>query len=167
VREPPVANAPPEVRAQARSSQQQWVECAIEECEGEECRRYENWVFRKEHVQDYESFLGVRNLKPAGVLPGRHEYGVGKNAFRTTVTCRERTVDLSLSCAECIRLVKGGPYGARGVAVGAFPQQPQVLGCLSLSAPLPENRPLAGEKWDGNQEKPRQTAFCNTMSFKL
>lgn len=143
------------------------MECAVEECDGEECRHFENWVFRREHIKDYESFLGVRNIEPAGFLPGRHEYGVGGNALQARVTCRERGVDVSLVCAECVRLVKGGPYGARGVAVGAYPPQGEVSGCLALSEPLPESRPMAGERWDGNQEKPRQTAFCNTVNLAM
>ena len=33
-----------------------WAECIIEECSQESgCRRMENWVFRKEHAEDYEA----------------------------------------------------------------------------------------------------------------
>lgn len=33
-----------------------WAECIIEECGQESgCRRMENWVFRKEHAEDYEA----------------------------------------------------------------------------------------------------------------
>jgi len=167
VMEPPTLQAPPEVNDDVGNRRSDWVECAIEECSGEECQRFENWVFRKEHVEDYRAFLGVRNLEPAGVLPGRHQYGAGSNGLTTRVTCRKRGVDASLSCRQCIRLVKGGPYGARGVAVAAYPQQDQVMGCLSLSALLPKSRPRAGERWDGNQETPRQTAFCNTINVAL
>lgn len=31
-----------------------WAECLIEECSKEGCRRMENWVFRKEHADDYQ-----------------------------------------------------------------------------------------------------------------
>ena len=32
-----------------------WAECIIEECSQEGCRRMENWVFRKEHAEDYQA----------------------------------------------------------------------------------------------------------------
>ena len=31
-----------------------WAECLIEECSKEGCRRMENWVYRKEHADDYQ-----------------------------------------------------------------------------------------------------------------
>ena len=39
--------------------------------------------------------------------------------------------------AECVRLIIGGPYGARGVAVGAYPPEQSVIPCLELSKFLP------------------------------
>lgn len=168
IMEPPTRHAPPDTTSKTQGKRHEWVECAVEECHNEECRHYENWVFRGEHIKDYQAFLGVRNVEPAGFLPGRHEYGAAKRkGLSTQVTCRKRSIDASLRCADCIRLVLGGPYGARGVAVGAFPPQDGVMGCLGLSAMLPENDPRPGEKWDTNQEIPRQTAFCNTVNLKM
>mmetsp|Transcript_58403 Transcript_58403/g.107804 ORF Transcript_58403/g.107804 Transcript_58403/m.107804 type:complete len:235 (+) Transcript_58403:69-773(+) len=161
--DPPTRQAPPDTGMDlSAGGQSAWVECRIEQCESEECRNFENWVFRKEHSQDYDAFLSVRNLEPAGILPGR--FDSQKRALAASVDCRERSVDTELRCAQCIRLVIGGPYGARGVAVGAFPPQPEVLGCLEQSKLLPVTQPRAGERWDGNQEVPRQTAFCNTVN---
>mmetsp|Transcript_44207 Transcript_44207/g.104656 ORF Transcript_44207/g.104656 Transcript_44207/m.104656 type:complete len:240 (-) Transcript_44207:212-931(-) len=162
VMEPPTRQAPPDTGVDTSAEQNSWVECRIEQCDDEECRNFENWVFRKEHAQDYEAFLSIRNLEPAGVLPGR--FDSGKLALKASVSCRDRGIDVDLRCTECMRLVIGGPYGARGVAVGAYPPQPEVTGCLNQSKMLPVNRPLAGERWDGNQEVPRQTAFCNTVN---
>jgi len=122
----------------------------------------ENWVFRKEHAKDYQAFLNVRNVKPQGFLPYH-----GQSNLNTTVFCKERAVDASLSCAECVRLILGGPYGARGVAVAAFPAQNDVVPCLGLSKFLPITKPKTGERWDGNQEIPRQTAFCNVVNLGM
>mmetsp|Transcript_141347 Transcript_141347/g.368018 ORF Transcript_141347/g.368018 Transcript_141347/m.368018 type:complete len:251 (-) Transcript_141347:322-1074(-) len=159
--------APPETGTATSGGQMPWVECVIEECDEKEgeCRRMESWVFRKEHVNDYGSFMDIRNFKPSGFLPGRMDYG--QTNLRASVSCKERSMDTSLRCAECIRLIKGGPYGARGVAVGAYPQQGEVVPCLKLSKSLPKYEPQPGEKIHSNAEDPRQTAFCNTISAKL
>ena len=162
VLEPPTRNAPPEIVEPTQDDASAWAECIIEECDSEGCRRMENWVFRKEHATDYQAFLNVRNVKPQGFLPYH-----GQTNFNTTVFCKERGVDVSLSCAECVRLIIGGPYGARGVAVAAFPAQDSVLPCLELSQFLPITKPKTGERWDGNQEIPRQTAFCNVLSLGM
>jgi len=162
VMEPPTRNAPPETAEDTQQDASAWAECIIEECDTEGCRRLENWVFRKEHATDYQAFLNVRNVKPQGFLPYH-----GQAQYNTTVLCKERSVDVSLSCAECVRLIVGGPYGARGVAVAAFPSQDSVLPCLELSKPLPITKPQSGERWDGNQEKPRQTAFCNVLNLGM
>ena len=162
VLEPPTRNAPPEIAEPTQEDASAWAECIIEECDSEGCRRMENWVFRREHATDYEAFLNVRNVKPQGFLPYH-----GQATFNTTVYCKERAVDVGLSCAECVRLIIGGPYGARGVAVAAFPAQDSVLPCLELSKFLPLAKPQAGERWDGNQERPRQTAFCNVLSLGM
>ena len=162
VMEPPTRSAPPEIAEPQREDSSAWAECIIEECDDEGCRRMENWVFRKEHATDYMAFLKVRNVEPQGFLPYH-----GQSVYNTTVLCKERSVDLSLSCAECVRLIVGGPYGARGVAVAAFPAEDSVLPCLKLSKNLPIVKPKSGERWDGNQEKPRQTAFCNVLSLGM
>lgn len=163
VMEPPTREAPPTTAGDQKEKTSSWAECIIEECGQESgCRRMENWVFRKEHAEDYEAFLNIRNVKPQGFLPYH-----GSNSFNTTVMCRERMVDVSLSCAECVRLIIGGPYGARGVAVGAYPPEQSVLPCLELSKFLPRTKPKSHERWDGNQEIPRQTAFCNVMNIGM
>jgi len=163
VMEPPTREAPPTTAGDQKEKTSSWAECIIEECGQESgCRRMENWVFRKEHAEDYEAFLNIRNVKPQGFLPYH-----GSNSFNTTVMCRERMVDVSLSCAECVRLIIGGPYGARGVAVGAYPPEQSVLPCLELSKFLPRTKPKSHERWDGNQETPRQTAFCNVLNIGM
>merc|ERR1712014_474575 len=103
------------------------------------------------HAQDYKTFLDIRNFEPAGVLPGRMETGksLGSAGLTASITCHERGVDVSLRCSQCIRLIKGGPYGARGVAVDAYPQQDDVVPCLELSRNLPKYEPLPGERFDG------------------
>lgn len=165
--EPPTRQAPPDEDTSVKGGQSPWVECIIEECElaSGSCRRMESWVYRREHSQDFGKFLELRNFEPAGFLPSRFD---GRDAtVKATLNCRDRTVDASLKCAECVRLIKGGPYGARGVAVGAYPQQAEVLPCLQLSKSLPRYAPQPGEKMDGNQEDPRQTAFCNVVNVRL
>ena len=57
--------------------------------------------------------------------------------------------------AECVRLIIGGPYGARGVAVGAYPPEQSVLPCLELSKFLPRTYWLFADKY----------AFIETMIF--
>eukprot|EP00435_Cladocopium_sp_Y103_P034345 s1039_g8.t2 len=162
VMEPPTREAPPSTNPDQKEKTSSWAECLIEECSKEGCRRMENWVFRKEHADDYQAFLNIRNVKPQGFLPYH-----GSNDFNTTVMCRERKVDVSLSCAECVRLIIGGPYGARGVAVGAYPPEQSVIPCLELSKFLPRTKPKSHERWDGNQEIPRQTAFCNVLNVGM
>ncbi|CAJ1348763.1 unnamed protein product [Effrenium voratum] len=161
VMDPPTRMAPPS-SAEVLGQSSSWAECILEECNEEGCKRMENWVFRKEHAEDYQAFLNIRNVKPQGFLPYH-----GSNSFNTSVMCRERAIDVSLTCAECVRLIIGGPYGARGVAVGAYPPEAQVLPCLGLSKRLPKTKAKEHERWDGNQEVPRQTAFCNVVSLGM
>lgn len=142
VMEPPTREAPPTTAGDQKEKTSSWAECIIEECG--------------------QAFLNIRNVKPQGFLPYH-----GSNSFNTTVMCRERMVDVSLSCAECVRLIIGGPYGARGVAVGAYPPEQSVLPCLELSKFLPRTKPKSHERWDGNQETPRQTAFCNVLNIGM
>eukprot|EP00444_Apocalathium_aciculiferum_P028089 CAMPEP_0183419324 /NCGR_PEP_ID=MMETSP0370-20130417/25703_1 /TAXON_ID=268820 /ORGANISM="Peridinium aciculiferum, Strain PAER-2" /LENGTH=165 /DNA_ID=CAMNT_0025603111 /DNA_START=37 /DNA_END=534 /DNA_ORIENTATION=- len=164
--DPPTRQAPPETAEDVGEQQKPWVQCTIQECSDAtgECQRMESWVLRQEHMTDYKSFLDIRNFEPAGFLPGRLDSGKGMTA---SISCNERSVDTSLSCTECIRLIKGGPYGIRGVAVGAYPMEREVLPCLELSKPLPKYEPMSGDRYDGNSEDPRQTAFCNVISARL
>ena len=46
-----------------------------------------------------------------------------------------------------MRLIIGGPYGARGVAVGAYPPEQSVLPCLELSKFLPRTDWLFADKY--------------------
>jgi len=163
VMEPPTREAPPDEDQRLDfGGQSPWAECLVEECNDESCVRVESWIFRKEHTDDYQAFMNVRNVKPQGFLPSS-----SAGNLKTSVTCRDREIDATLTCVECVRLILGGPYGARGVAVAAYPPQPDVVPCLGMSKLLPVTKPSSHERWDGNQEIPRQTAFCNSINAGL
>ncbi|CAE8603712.1 unnamed protein product [Polarella glacialis] len=167
VMDPPTKWSPPDVEDATSSAASPWTQCNVEECDAEGCRLFESWVFRQEHRSDFDAFLGLRNLKPAGFLPGQRASLPEGQTRTATVTCHDRGIDETLTCGECMRLVLGGPYGARGVAVPAYPPQSEVLGCLSKTRALPEYKPQEGDRWDTNQELPRETAFCNSVNARL
>ena len=52
------------VRRVGEEKTSSWAECLIEECSKEGCRRMENWVFRKEHADDYQAGLGQNPMSP-------------------------------------------------------------------------------------------------------
>eukprot|EP00933_Yihiella_yeosuensis_P011649 TRINITY_DN119148_c0_g1_i1.p1 TRINITY_DN119148_c0_g1~~TRINITY_DN119148_c0_g1_i1.p1 ORF type:complete len:101 (-),score=8.62 TRINITY_DN119148_c0_g1_i1:36-293(-) len=80
--------APPDIGEKTdTSSNLPWAECIVEECNQENCRRVESWIFRKEHAKDYQGFLNLRNVKPQGFLPYH-----GSKDISTSVNCRERGV---------------------------------------------------------------------------
>lgn len=115
----------------------------------------EAWVFRTSHYGDFERLLKIRSFKPE----------------KTSLRCRERTVDAEVRCAECIRLLRGGHYGSLGISVPAYPPQDSAVGCLQLSKILDMGAEL--EVWSSPQSlgelgsEQRQTAFCNSINAQL
>mmetsp|Transcript_51710 Transcript_51710/g.93177 ORF Transcript_51710/g.93177 Transcript_51710/m.93177 type:complete len:215 (-) Transcript_51710:60-704(-) len=154
VAEPPTRTRPPEVDSDTSVRSAEWTECLINDPTGSS-DRVETWVFR---TTDYTFFLRLLKLR-----------GFQNQGQKATLNCRERHVDAEVPCAECVRLLQGGFYGNLGVAVPAYPPQPEAVGCMALSKlidmPSPSTEEDDSGDWDGDQG--RQTAFCNSVNARF
>jgi len=119
----------------------------------EETGHLETWVFRTADAADFERLLKLRGFRNATV----------------TLNCRERQIDAEIRCGQCIRLLRGGFYGALGISVPAYPHAPDAVSCISLSKlidmPAPDTHEDDSGDWDGDQG--RQTAFCNSVNARF
>lgn len=152
--EPPTITRPPDVELDVKTKAAEWTECLINDPRAGSVR-VETWVLRTTDYGAFERLLKLRGFTMVGQL--------------ATLTCRERSVDAEVRCAECVRLLSGGFYGNLGVSVPAYPPQSDGVGCLALSK-LIEMPPPKGEEddsgdWDGSQG--RQTAFCNSVNARF
>ncbi|CAJ1450859.1 unnamed protein product [Effrenium voratum] len=96
----------------------------------------------------------------------------GFHAFSSTseLKCRDRTIDVSMNCVDCVRLLQGGFYGHMGVAVPAHPPQSSVNGCLALSQERALNVSAhpADDQTSGSWDSARtsQYAFCQQAAAR-
>eukprot|EP00403_Amphidinium_massartii_P036853 CAMPEP_0178439990 /NCGR_PEP_ID=MMETSP0689_2-20121128/36495_1 /TAXON_ID=160604 /ORGANISM="Amphidinium massartii, Strain CS-259" /LENGTH=193 /DNA_ID=CAMNT_0020062645 /DNA_START=41 /DNA_END=619 /DNA_ORIENTATION=- len=127
---PPPQTRPPSVDTEVSTKRSEWSECLIND-PMEKSLRVETWVFRTTDYEDFERLLKLRGFQ----LEGQ----------QATLTCRERTVDPEVTCSECVRLLRGGYYGALGVSVPAFPPQREAVGCLQLSKMIDMPAPTTEE----------------------
>eukprot|EP00434_Breviolum_minutum_P003108 symbB.v1.2.002735.t1/scaffold146.1/size298692/16 len=87
----------------------------------------------------------------------------------TKVLCRERGIDPSLVCSQCVKVFTGGAYEDAGIAVPAHPEMPDVVQCLSLSVGEVEGtgaNATQGQAIARNRSPLKQTAFCNYETGK-
>lgn len=164
LREPPTSVAPPAIRDDVDTSRADWAECLVQYAKTS-ADAQEVWVFQKRDYDDFQRLIGLRLSYSSAQVTGPARFGADRReaAIATTkVTCRERSVDPELVCAECIRVFTGGAYRDNGISVPAYPGQPAVLGCLALSV---------GNATEAVPEDPasplRQTAFCNTVNVRF
>ncbi|CAJ1352002.1 unnamed protein product, partial [Effrenium voratum] len=154
VMSPPPRTAPPETSEKQASKSGEWLECLIQhEHKADTQKKHaEVWVLRRRHFNFFRRLLMLR----------------GFHAFSSTseLKCRDRTIDVSMNCVDCVRLLQGGFYGHMGVAVPAHPPQSSVNGCLALSQALNVSAHPADDQTSGSWDSARtsQYAFCNTMS---
>lgn len=153
--EPPTATRPPEVDSDVASRRAEWTECLINDPSMVDSHKVETWIFQTDHYGDFERLLKLRGFQNEGQV--------------ATLTCRERQLDADMLCAECVRLLRGGHYGALGISVPAYPPQREAIGCLALSKlldmPAPSTEEDDSGDWDGDQG--RQTAFCNSVNARF
>jgi len=160
---PPTQMAPPEVGTELGAAGR-WAECVLEyEDRGQAA---EVWVFRLRDRAEFERLLHLR--VNGGYPPGgeANERPVDFDAAGVSVSCRERTVDASLLCAECVRVLTGGAYGNGGISVPAYPPKSNVLDCLDLSRAIATEQ---GTREDGSPmiTKLTETAFCNSVRVRI
>eukprot|EP00929_Paragymnodinium_shiwhaense_P119475 TRINITY_DN91380_c0_g1_i1.p1 TRINITY_DN91380_c0_g1~~TRINITY_DN91380_c0_g1_i1.p1 ORF type:complete len:282 (+),score=23.68 TRINITY_DN91380_c0_g1_i1:37-846(+) len=175
---PPTMQAPPPTdEATVTDAKRPWAECVVRhektapgltepsvgsmaplEVETESCE--EIWVFRMEHVDDFARLLQVRSSdisQASAGLPGDDERW-RQCPIAASVHCSERRADPSIRCAECIRLMRGGPYPDWGILAPSYPPAPAVMNCLNQTRELPPGMEL------GN---PQQIAFCNSVNSRF
>ncbi|CAE8582511.1 unnamed protein product, partial [Polarella glacialis] len=184
VAEPPTRSRPPDVEAEARTENSEWAECLLQFADAASpADASEVWVFRKKDYQEFQRLIGLRlsYRRPSrDTEPGPQKFGEARREEAmagTTVTCRERNVDPSLVCAECIKVFTGGAYRDAGIAVPAFPPAPDVMQCLALSVgevfkangedPNDSKSVIEGPRVGHGQSPLRQAAFCNYVNARF
>jgi len=160
---PPTVPAPPSVDNDMRVGRQNmWEECLIEYSSGQAA---EVWVFRKVDRGEFDRLLHLRINR--GYPPGGDvcENIPDFNAAGVFIQCRERSVDPTLVCADCIRVLTGGAYGNGGISVPAYPRKEHILDCLDLSRKVAIEQ---GTREDGSPiiTKLTETAFCNSVNVR-
>eukprot|EP00931_Biecheleriopsis_adriatica_P118908 TRINITY_DN94213_c0_g1_i1.p1 TRINITY_DN94213_c0_g1~~TRINITY_DN94213_c0_g1_i1.p1 ORF type:complete len:233 (-),score=41.87 TRINITY_DN94213_c0_g1_i1:221-919(-) len=166
VLEPPTSVAPPEVSDDVATSKDEWAECLVQFADTPKAAdAQEVWVFRKGDFEEFQRLIGLRLTYRSDEIEGPLRFGAARREQAeagTKVSCRDRSVDPELVCAECIRVFTGGAYKDKAISVPAFPDQPTVMGCLALSV---------GNSTDVVDDDPsnplRQTAFCNTVNARF
>jgi len=167
--EPPTVVAPPEVSNGPATSEAEWAECLVQYADAASpADAQEVWVFRKRDYSEFQRLIGLRlsYRRPRDQqenIPVKYGQARREEAMAgTKVTCRDRSVDPDLVCAECVRVFTGGAYEDRGISVPAYPPQRDVMNCLALS--VGEDNEVAV----GKDEAPlRQTAFCNYVNVRF
>ncbi|CAJ1419889.1 unnamed protein product [Effrenium voratum] len=156
VMSPPPRTAPPETSEKQASKSGEWLECLIQhEHKADTQKKHaEVWVLRRRHFNFFRRLLMLR----------------GFHAFSSTseLKCRDRTIDVSMNCVDCVRLLQGGFYGHMGVAVPAHPPQSSVNGCLALSQALNVSAHPADDQTSGSWDSARtsQYAFCQQAAAR-
>lgn len=178
LQEPPTRMRPPDVEDAVRAKAADWVECMVQFGDGSYDAE-EVWVFRR---QDFEEFQRLINLRLSYRKPGHGQEGPARfgEARRqeamegTKVLCRERGIDPSLICSQCVKVFTGGAYEDSGIAVPAVPSMSDVVQCLSLSVGEVEgtgaNATAAtgpGQVVARNRSPLKQTAFCNYVNARF
>lgn len=161
--DPPTRIAPPAVTDDVATSRHEWAECIVQYSDAS-ADAQEVWVFKKRDYSEFQRLIGLR-LSYQSSGEGANRFGAERREQAmegTKVTCRDRSIDSELICAECIRVFTGGAYQDKAISVPAFPSQPNVLGCLALSVrtdtgavPTDPTCPLM------------QTSFCNTVNARF
>mmetsp|Transcript_13739 Transcript_13739/g.41003 ORF Transcript_13739/g.41003 Transcript_13739/m.41003 type:complete len:266 (-) Transcript_13739:85-882(-) len=159
---PPTQMAPPDISTELGAGTR-WAECVLEyEDRGQAA---EVWVFRLRDRAEFERLMHLRINR--GYPPGgeANDRPVDFVAAGVSASCRERAVDASLVCAECVRLLTGGAYGNGGISVPAYPPKGAVLDCLDLSGSIAVEQ---GAREDGSPmiTKLTETAFCNSIRVR-
>lgn len=153
---PPTRTAPPEVGSDVGFGVGKWSECLVEYADGQAA---EVWVFRQKDRGEFERLMHLRINR--GYPPGDRPVDFAANGV--TMGCRDRSVDPTIVCAECVRVLTGGAYGNGGISVPAYPPKPDVLDCLDLSGITAVEQ---GRREDGSPliTKLTETAFCNSVN---
>eukprot|EP00439_Symbiodinium_sp_Y106_P045344 s915_g5.t1 len=166
VMEPPTRMRPPDVEDAVRSKAKDWAECLVQFGD----RAYdaqEVWVFRR---GDYEELQGCGDrytILQMTIDAGPARFGTARREEamqNTKVLCRERNIDSSLICSQCVKVFTGGAYEEAGIAVPAHPPVPDVLGCLALSVGDVDGTGNETSSQGGiarNRSPLKQTSFCN------
>mmetsp|Transcript_162194 Transcript_162194/g.520163 ORF Transcript_162194/g.520163 Transcript_162194/m.520163 type:complete len:285 (+) Transcript_162194:89-943(+) len=176
--DPPTRLRPPDVDDEVDTGKDEWAECIVSFSDAKRASdASEVWVFRKKDYEEFQRLIGLRlSYRPAA--PGgasaeqsaASRFGAARRAEAmagTQVTCRDRSMDPEIQCAQCVRVFTGGAYKDKAISVPAFPAQPLVLGCLALSLGeeggigAPEGAMSAAD-WPL-----RQTAFCNSVNARF
>lgn len=123
----------------------------------------ETWVFRMEHADEFARLLQVRSSEVEPGPPGGGAGGGDGGAWRqcpiaAAVQCRPRGEEGGITCAECVRLLRGGPYPEWGILAPAFPPERNITKCLAQTRELPPGMELG---------TPQQVAFCNSVSVRF
>mmetsp|Transcript_78235 Transcript_78235/g.211675 ORF Transcript_78235/g.211675 Transcript_78235/m.211675 type:complete len:167 (-) Transcript_78235:91-591(-) len=163
VMEPPTRIAPPSVSDDAAVRNSEWAECLVK-YSPDDADAQEVWVFRRRDYDEFQRLIGLR-LSYNSEAGGPMKFGEDRRQEATkdtTVTCRERSVDPGLSCAECVRVFTGAAYRDKAISVPAHPPQPSVTGCLALSVGA-----SSGIRAKGYPVPLRETAFCNTVNVRF
>lgn len=114
----------------------------------------EKWLLKAGEFAAFGNFLSSRGVSPKGV----------------DIACDQESDAAwgDRKCEECLKLNSGGPYGAVGVAVAAYPPQELASGCLGLSGALDVDTSeydglgrgvLGDDSWDSTSA-PTRFGFC-------
>ncbi|CAJ1386748.1 unnamed protein product, partial [Effrenium voratum] len=168
VMDPPTRMRPPDVDVDVRSKASEWAECNVQFAD-RSADAEEVWVFRRKDFEEFQRLIGLRlsYRKPGHAQDGPAQYGEARREEAmagTKVLCRERTIDASLLCSQCIKVFTGGAYKDAGIAVPAHPEAPEVMQCLAHSVGEVETgaNATAPSPQAAMQGAPlKQTAFCN------
>eukprot|EP00403_Amphidinium_massartii_P013113 CAMPEP_0178410128 /NCGR_PEP_ID=MMETSP0689_2-20121128/20819_1 /TAXON_ID=160604 /ORGANISM="Amphidinium massartii, Strain CS-259" /LENGTH=244 /DNA_ID=CAMNT_0020031293 /DNA_START=79 /DNA_END=811 /DNA_ORIENTATION=+ len=179
IMDPPTRQAPPADVTARDISQEEWAECIVQYSSAPTADSSEVWVFRKKDYEEFQRLVGLRlsYRKPSGDDAHHGQADDRPSQFGDArreeamagvkVTCRDRNVDAELTCAECIRVFSGGVYKDAGIAVPAYPRQPNVVGCLELSSGAAGNDTAALELGGSAVNPLLQTAFCKYVHAKF
>ncbi|CAE7248003.1 Smyd3, partial [Symbiodinium necroappetens] len=172
VMEPPTRMRPPDVEDAVRSKAKDWAECLVQFGDSAYDAQ-EVWVFRRGDYEEFQRLIGLRLSYRKPSAPGDAEdagparFGTARREEamqNTKVLCRERNIDSSLICSQCVKVFTGGAYEEAGIAVPAHPPVPDVLGCLALSVGDVDGTGNETSTQGGiarNRSPLKQTSFCN------
>jgi len=174
VQDPPTRIRPPDIEDAVRSKAADWAECMVQFGDGSYDAE-EVWVFRRKDFDEFQRLIGLRlsYRKPGHGEEGPAQFGEARREEAmqgTKVLCRERGIDPSLVCSQCVKVFTGGAYEDAGIAVPAHPEMPDVVQCLSLSVGEVEGtgaNATQGQAIARNRSPLKQTAFCNYVNARF
>mmetsp|Transcript_19775 Transcript_19775/g.46128 ORF Transcript_19775/g.46128 Transcript_19775/m.46128 type:complete len:257 (+) Transcript_19775:23-793(+) len=178
VMEPPTRMRPPDVDIAVVPKAKDWAECLVQFGDDSHDAQ-EVWVFRRNDYEEFQRLIGLRLSYRKPSSPGTQDagparFGAARRAEAmqgTKVLCRERSIDASLVCSQCVKVFTGGAYEEAGIAVPAHPEVPDVLDCLALSVGDVEgtrgNESTVQGAMARHRSPLKQTAFCNYVNARF